>query len=43
MTWNNADLTWDCPCYGSIFSADGKVIHAPAVEPLKQKALPALR
>jgi Rieske Fe-S protein len=38
--WNNAENTWDCPCHGSRFHADGRVLAGPAESPLEQIAKP---
>ena len=38
VAWNNSEGTWDCPCHGSRFQADGKLIAGPAEEDLKSIA-----
>ncbi len=34
LNWNPAERTWDCPCHGSRFSYEGKIIESPAVKEL---------
>lgn len=34
---NKAEHSWDCPCHGSRFTQDGKVLNNPAAKDLKQK------
>lgn len=31
----NSDRRFHCPCHGSVFAADGKVLHGPAPRPLE--------
>lgn len=35
LKWNKLEHTWDCPCHGSRFESDGKLIDNPATKDLK--------
>ncbi len=37
LKWNPYEHTWDCPCHGSRFTEDGKLIDNPATGDLKYK------
>jgi glycine/D-amino acid oxidase-like deaminating enzyme/nitrite reductase/ring-hydroxylating ferredoxin subunit len=34
VNWNSAEKSWDCPCHGSRFTVNGKVIEGPAIRDL---------
>jgi glycine/D-amino acid oxidase-like deaminating enzyme/nitrite reductase/ring-hydroxylating ferredoxin subunit len=36
VRWNNAETSWDCPCHGSRFDVDGRVLQGPAVKGLSE-------
>lgn len=36
VRFNKAESSWDCPCHGSRFDIDGKVINGPSVQGLRQ-------
>ena len=37
LKWNPWEHSWDCPCHGSRFDRDGRLLNSPAIENLEQK------
>ena len=37
LKWNPAERSWDCPCHGSRFSEEGKLLNNPSTGNLKKK------
>ena len=37
LKWNPQEHSWDCPCHGSRFTEDGKLIDNPATGDLKKR------
>ena len=38
LRFNSAEVSWDCPCHGSRFGVDGRVLEGPAVHPLERRS-----
>jgi glycine/D-amino acid oxidase-like deaminating enzyme/nitrite reductase/ring-hydroxylating ferredoxin subunit len=36
VRWNNAELSWDCPCHGSRFNINGRILTGPATSGLEK-------
>jgi len=42
VEWNGSEKTWDCPCHGSRYAPDGRVLNGPALSDLSPVAQPEL-
>ncbi|MFE6223149.1 FAD-dependent oxidoreductase [Streptomyces sp. NPDC057854] len=36
VAFNPAERTWECPCHGSRFDPDGRILQGPALHPLER-------
>jgi glycine/D-amino acid oxidase-like deaminating enzyme/nitrite reductase/ring-hydroxylating ferredoxin subunit len=43
VSFNTAERTWDCPCHGSRFDIEGRVLEGPAVKDLPSKTSASVR
>ncbi|MGY5052349.1 FAD-dependent oxidoreductase [Streptomyces sp. 900105755] len=39
VAFNRAEQAWECPCHGSRFAPDGRILQGPAVRPLQKRDL----
>jgi glycine/D-amino acid oxidase-like deaminating enzyme/nitrite reductase/ring-hydroxylating ferredoxin subunit len=43
VAWNSTEKTWDCPCHGSRFAPEGRVLNGPANTDLEEVRKPVSR
>jgi glycine/D-amino acid oxidase-like deaminating enzyme/nitrite reductase/ring-hydroxylating ferredoxin subunit len=36
VSWNPSEVSWDCPCHGSRFDIEGKLLNGPAMSDLEK-------
>lgn len=39
VAWNDSEKSWDCPCHGSRFDVNGKILTGPVMHELKKVEL----